>query len=111
MFTTIVGIHSINISESGNQIDTFQVTNQLSDGSLHVGPACSWEEFQTIPQMIDVAYIVQISGSTNGDFVDQLTYHIPPNSKHISVAMVLFEEKLCFQRMCDRLLLSIRRSP
>ena len=47
MFTTVVGIRSINIS-SGNQIDTFQVTYQLSDGSLHVHGGCSWEEFQTM---------------------------------------------------------------
>ena len=86
MFTTVVGIRSINIS-SGNQIDTFQVTHQLSDGSLHVGAAHGKNSKPWPPQMISLAsgeYVVKISGSTNGDFVDQLTIVTkgPPNNKH-----------------------------
>lgn len=84
MFKTVVGIRSINIS-SADQINAIQVTYKVSDGSLHVGSTHG--KNSKPPVTISLAsgeYVVKISGSTNGDFVDQLTIVTkgPPDYKH-----------------------------
>ena len=83
MFVSVTGIRSINISSS-RQIDAIQVLYRLSDGSLRAG--AKHGKSSSTPVTINLApdeYVVKITGSTNGNFVDQLTIvTMGPTYKH-----------------------------
>ena len=82
--TSIVGIHSINISY-GQQINAIQVTYLLSNKSLFEGPLHG--KISKPPVTITLGpdeYVARISGRTNGDLIDQLTIVTlgPPEYEH-----------------------------